>query len=441
MTSKLSRCVVNVKAICFLLMAFLWSFSFSACFETSLSEPGEGDNDTTEIMGDSGDVEESEPCAGVECPAFATCQAETGQCLCDDGYEALGDRCVAQSADGDWEEEDEIPEAEDEEAELQEEIEWEAEELEIEEESDSSEQVESDGLCAVPQAPTMTIIHQGEVLYFSTPWTGELQLGVSDDPTAQAPAEWQNRSSLTLDTLGQTTVFARIVGLSCHPQSFVFTYDVREHYSPAAGQEGSTAVAMGDPSIVGWATAVESIVYGEEVGDSWKNPDKALGAANGTSFDIVSLGRGGEIVLSFDPPIVNGEGYDFAVFENGFSDTFLELGFVEVSSDGETFLRFDGAYLGESEIGGFGSLDTTQVGSLAGKYKQGYGDPFDLEVFKNRSEMLSGSVDLQNIQYVKIVDIIGDGSETDSFGRTIYDPYPTVDSAGFDLDAVGVLNH
>ena len=54
--------------------------------------------------------------------------------------------------------------------------------------------------------------------------------------------------------------------------------------------------------------------------------------------------------------------------------------------------------------------------------------------------MLSGRVDLQNIAYVRIVDIVGDGTSLDSRGEPIYDPYPTAGSAGFDLDAIGVSN-
>ena len=36
------------------------------------------------------------------------------------------------------------------------------------------------------------------------------------------------------------------------------------------------------------------------------------------------VGDGGSAILTFDTPIANGPGFDFAVFENGFSDTFLE---------------------------------------------------------------------------------------------------------------------
>jgi hypothetical protein len=63
----------------------------------------------------------------------------------------------------------------------------------------------------------------------------------------------------------------------------------------------------------------------------------AIGPAN---LDIVSLGDSGVATLTFSSPIANGLGPDFVVFENGFLDpandsfAFLELAFVEVSSDG-----------------------------------------------------------------------------------------------------------
>ena len=42
---------------------------------------------------------------------------------------------------------------------------------------------------------------------------------------------------------------------------------------------------------------------------------------------------------------------------------------------------------------------------------------------------------------MRIVDIVGNGTALDSAGRPIYDPYPTTGSAGFDLDAVGVIHY
>ncbi|MEZ4549679.1 MAG: hypothetical protein R2874_04140 [Desulfobacterales bacterium] len=66
------------------------------------------------------------------------------------------------------------------------------------------------------------------------------------------------------------------------------------------------------------------------------DPGIRPGPAVGSSFDVV-LGRGGSIILTFDPPVENGEGWDFAVFENSFNDFNLELAFVEVSSNGTDF--------------------------------------------------------------------------------------------------------
>jgi len=155
---------------------------------------------------------------------------------------------------------------------------------------------------------------------------------------------------------------------------------------------------------------------------------------------VVSLGDGGSIVLTFSPPITNGDGADFAVFENSFSDIYLELAFVEVSSDGETFVRFDSAYLGVEPVASFGENPPTLFEGLAGKYAQGFGTPFDLELLRSKPAVQRGNVDVARITHVRIVDIVGDGSATDSFGNTIYDPHPTAQSTGFDLEAIAVLN-
>ncbi|MBT8365406.1 MAG: hypothetical protein KJP23_11935 [Deltaproteobacteria bacterium] len=208
-------------------------------------------------------------------------------------------------------------------------------------------------------------------------------------------------------------------------------------YPPAADEAGSTAVWKGDPAFMAWASDYENYIVGPEVGSTWKTPEKALGPAVGTSFDIVSLGRGGEITLIFDPPFKNGAGWDFAVFENSFSDVFLELAYVEVSSDGETFVRFDNDSLTNSPVTGFGAIDPTNIDGYGGKYRQGYGTPFDLADLAIKNDVLSGAVLLAAITHVRIVDIIGDGSFFDSDGDVIYDPYPTSGSIGFDLDAVG----
>ena len=124
-------------------------------------------------------------------------------------------------------------------------------------------------------------------------------------------------------------------------------------YAPAAGEDGSTAIYMDDDSLVAWATGYQDYIAGDNVSSNWQTPELALGQAVGSSYDIVCLGDGGSIVLTFDNPIYDGEGYDFAVFENSFSDTFLELAYVEVSSDGVNYFRFDNDSQTTGAVGGF----------------------------------------------------------------------------------------
>lgn len=213
-------------------------------------------------------------------------------------------------------------------------------------------------------------------------------------------------------------------------------------YPPAAGQPGSTAIGIPGIPAANWASGFLDYQPGANVGSPFDAPARALGPATGDAVDVVSLGDSGRITLSFGGAIFDGPGYDFAVFENSFSDTFLELAWVEVSSDGTNFFRFPGFSFTANPIGSFGELDPTNLDGLAGKYRGGFGTPFDLALLASVP-----GLDVNSVQYVRIVDIVGDGSVLDNypaqFGgpHPIYDPYPTTPSgAGFDLDAVGAIH-
>ncbi len=297
--------------------------------------------------------------------------------------------------------------------------------------------------CPVPSAPALTVITPETQLEWTVPADAgvTIQIGATRDLDREAPEEWLDERIYGFDEAPPYAVklFARAIGDGCDTTHvFSHIYNVRETFPPPPGAPGSTAVAMDAPDLAGWADGwVEPVAYGEEVDEQWRTPERATGPAVGGAFDVVSLGRGGEITLTFDAPLADRRGFDFAVFENGTSDGFLDLAFVAVSSDGETFVRFDSAYLGDTPVDRFGTFDTRVVGGLAGKYRQGFGHPFDLYALANAPEVLSGVVDLLHIRYVKLVDVIGDGRLEDSFGHPIYDPFPTYESAGFDLDAVG----
>jgi hypothetical protein len=163
---------------------------------------------------------------------------------------------------------------------------------------------------------------------------------------------------------------------------------------------------------------------------------------------IVSLGDSGVATLTFAGTIYNGPGADFAVFENGFAnpadptESFMELAFVEVSSDGINFSRFPAnsntQINTQTPVAGV-YLDATKVNNLAGKYTAMFGTPFDLQELAG----ISG-LNINNITHVRLVDVVGDigpHASLDQTGRPINDPYPTpIYPGGFDLDAVGAIH-
>ena len=157
---------------------------------------------------------------------------------------------------------------------------------------------------------------------------------------------------------------------------------------------------------------------------------------------VVSLGDYGSALMGFDIPIVNRPGPDFAIFENSFGDSFLELAFVEVSSDGVHFVRMPAVSLTQTDhqVNTFDTIDATKINNFAGKYRQAYGTPFDLEDIKD-----SAGVNPNKISHIRIIDAVGclqDPFGTfDSQGHKVNEPWPTpFDTGGFDLDAVGVIH-
>ncbi|HTN45377.1 MAG TPA: T9SS type A sorting domain-containing protein [Flavipsychrobacter sp.] len=236
----------------------------------------------------------------------------------------------------------------------------------------------------------------------------------------------------------------------------IFPFALQAQYAPQAGIVGSDAVHKNSIQIVNWAVNCELQKGWMDIGNkglgnvTTGDSSAAVGMADNL---IVSLGDSGVATLHFNPAIVNGAGADFAVFENGFlnaannEEAFLELAFVEVSSDGVNFFRFPATSNTQilQQITGTGApgtgdyINARQINNLAGKYVSNYGTPFDLEELKN----ISG-LNVNAITHVRLVDVIGslNGFESrDKDGRKVNDPYPTpFPTSGFDLDAVAVLH-
>ena len=214
------------------------------------------------------------------------------------------------------------------------------------------------------------------------------------------------------------------------------------------GTSGCQAIYYSNPAILGWATGCtitrgyQDIANPTSYADYGTDSDGIGPSSESTTDGVVSLGDGGIAVLTFDMPITDGEGYDFAVFENSLNHTFLEMAFVEVSSDGVHYYRFPSVSNTQNatQITNGGAVDPRKVHNLAGKYIVGWGTPFDLAELAGYSNL-----DIDNITHVRLVDVVGcidpQYATSDKNGHIINDPYSTPwGSSGFDLSGVAIMN-
>jgi hypothetical protein len=141
---------------------------------------------------------------------------------------------------------------------------------------------------------------------------------------------------------------------------------------------------------------------------------------------ILSLGYGGEIVLRFAEPIVDGPGPDFTVFENAFYYTlggrekiYAEPAEVSVSRNGVSFAAY--------------SYDPQTLEGLAGT-RPTYGDqnPYDPRVSGGNSFDLA-ELGIDSVLYIKIRDVVS------IIVNNVSHPYWDPTLSGFDLDAVLAL--
>ncbi len=203
-------------------------------------------------------------------------------------------------------------------------------------------------------------------------------------------------------------------------------------YPPGPSSPLSTAFDPSDPAFVGWATGIV-FTRGEPLGTYDGSPDDVLGNTDG----YVSLGNGGIATVTFARPIRNGPGFDLAVFEN----TWNELAFVEVSSNGTDFFRFPSVSLMPEGPSQSSILDPTALYNFGGKYGA-LGSPFELDEMVGVDPLLN----VDRVTHVRIVDVIGDISspdvDHDSQGHVINERGGGATSgppAGFDLTRVGVF--
>jgi len=302
----------------------------------------------------------------------------------------------------------------------------------------------------IPEAPTFPVIADSLTLPFTLEGGGEIEVAVLEEGQTKAAAQWAVTSSLPLGPYEgkNIVVLARKAGVTDEGDWFESTYKVRESFPPGTEVEipgnPSVGVVGSSPTYRGWATGWEDYEPGPNVEPQWAHPSEVEGGVGGTGYEnnagVCTLGDHGKITLTFGSPIIDQPGYDFAVFENGFrisgttESDFLEFARVEVSSDGTHFVRFDSASIQEETVAAYGATEAKYIGGLAGTDLNGYGTPFDLESLRDKQAVREGLVDLDDVNYVRIVDVVGNGEDLDSFG------HPTYGSGGFDLRGVGVFH-
>src|SRR6056297_3202421 len=212
-------------------------------------------------------------------------------------------------------------------------------------------------------------------------------------------------------------------------------------------------VTADDNRILGWADSCQlnrghiNMTDTSTAFASFGAGTDGYGPADG---QIVSLGDHGQAVLTFSQGITNGPGIDFAVFENAIysppgqdSMLFAELAFVEVSSDGEHYVRFPAVSQTDnsSQLNSFEPMDYRNVYNLAGATASFSGCGFDLADVKD-----SINIDTDHITHIRLIDVGGninpEFASYDSEGNIINDPWPTeYASCGFDLDAIAVIHN
>jgi len=226
-----------------------------------------------------------------------------------------------------------------------------------------------------------------------------------------------------------------------------------------------SALAFNDGTGPHYADGYLSLVQGPGQGfgtvHNMFGPPEGLGPGAG-GLDVYSLGVGGEVVLILEPRAFNGPGTDLVVYENPFVldftewQVYAELLTVAVSSNGVDFARFPVDFEGEpgpyiqgstqlpapvTYFKGFAGVlpvSASPPGVTPFDIVAGGGDCFDLADLINHPEVIAGNVDLDDIRYVKLTDVVA-GVDTDDQGDAIWDcGFPA--SSAADIDAVAALN-
>ncbi|MDG2149609.1 MAG: hypothetical protein P8N09_08795 [Planctomycetota bacterium] len=179
------------------------------------------------------------------------------------------------------------------------------------------------------------------------------------------------------------------------------------------------------------------------------------------SNDVYQLGVGGQVVLELGATASDAAGTDLIIYENPFLligatnyESWAEVLTVEVSTNSFDWAAFPTSYSGSP--GPFGLFEGLPmhhyrgfagVSPFAANPAEGYdpadvvasgGDVFDFADLADDPLVLMGLVDLQDIRFVRLTDVVS-GTSQDSAGNTVWDCGDANFSCA-DIDAVFVKN-
>lgn len=191
---------------------------------------------------------------------------------------------------------------------------------------------------------------------------------------------------------------------------------------------GGVAQAASDP----WLDVVRDFVPGAFAGFGRDELPRVVlgppvpGGLTQGSTDVVSLGNGGMIEVSFrDNVVFDGPGDDLVIFENAFhigspdGALFTEYAYVEVSVDGSMWTRFP--------------VDPATGDGLAGRnaVSPDAGDPLAPDAGGDRFDI--GDLGMDFVRHVRLIDA---ADEIDDVGNHV----APANQGGFDLDAAAALH-
>jgi hypothetical protein len=200
----------------------------------------------------------------------------------------------------------------------------------------------------------------------------------------------------------------------------------------AAAADDGDAAPRAQPRADRFATRVVSFTPGPCSGfGAGSMPDVVLGPPRGEgstqgSLDVVSFGKGGEIVLSFEPnAVIDGPGVDLIVFENAFypagdaEHPYAEPAEVSVSDDGVSWVTFPctAAAPPYGACAGWHPVHATTAAAAIDPARAG-GDPYDL-----------GEIGVTRARFVRIKDRTAQRCTSQGPNNN-----------GFDLDAIAAVN-